>query len=199
MRAIHIAATSPVHKNPRRLGEIGGGGTRGLERQGMTPSFRGLRPASNKASTAARGASAKVNTRCELALRRELWRRGLRYRLHVTGLPGCPDVVFSKYRLAVFCDGDFWHGRDLETRLTKLARGHNSTYWIAKVKRNVERDSRQTAVLTAAGWVVLRFWERDVLRRVSEIVDHIADAVERQSNRQVRRSVATQAKGGNRS
>lgn len=159
----------------------------------MSPSFQGLRPASKKASAAARGASAKANTRCELILRRELWRRGLRYRLHAPGLPGRPDIVFSKYQLLVFCDGDFWHGRNLETRLTKLARGHNATYWVQKVQRNVQRDRRHTAALAAANWVVLRFWETDVLRRTTEIADRIAAALERQSNRQARRDAAAHA------
>lgn len=144
-------------------------------RQRSTPSFTGLRPASRNASKAARGASAKTNTRCELALRRELWRRGFRYKLHVPGLPGRPDVVFPKHRLAVFCDGDFWHGRDLQHRLAKLAKGHNSTYWVAKVQRNVTRDRENDRALQAAGWTVLRLWETDVLRSPCEGADRVAE------------------------
>lgn len=141
--------------------------------QRTTPSFKGLHPASKKASAAASGASAKTDTRCEVVLRRELWRRGLRYRLH-QGLPGRPDIVFSKHRVVVFCDGDFWHGRDLSTRLAKLAAGHNATYWLAKVRKNVERDRHQIDMLEASGWMVLRFWETDILRRTSCIGDQIA-------------------------
>lgn len=144
-----------------------------MRRKRTTPSFEGLQPASEKASAAARGASAKANTRCELALRRELWRRGLRYRLHVPGLPGRPDIVFIKGRVVVFCDGDFWHGRDLERRLAKLAAGHNAAYWRAKVQRNVERDRRQTAAIEALGWTVLRFWETDILCRPGHVADQI--------------------------
>jgi len=92
-------------------------------RKHNAPSFRGLRSASKTASAAARGASRKTDTRCELVLRRELWRMGLRYRLHVPGLPGRPDIVFLRDRVVVFCDGDFWHGRDLERRIAKLRRG----------------------------------------------------------------------------
>lgn len=145
------------------------------------PSFAGLRPASKKASAAARAASAKRDTRCELALRRELWRRGLRYRLHVSGLPGRPDIVFPNCRLAIFCDGDFWHGRDLEERLAKLRVGHNPTYWIAKVRRNVERDAQQTRALEEAGWTVFRFWETDALRKTGEVADIIVAALARGS------------------
>lgn len=140
-----------------------------------TPSFEGLRPASQGASNAARGASAQANTRCELALRRELWRRGFRYRLNVPGLPGRPDIVFPKYRLAVFCDGDFWHGRDLKHRLEKLTRGHNAAYWTAKVQRNVERDRQNTSALGAAGWYVLRFWESEVLCETTRVADRIEE------------------------
>lgn len=143
----------------------------------LPPSFRGLRSASARASAAARGASTKTNTRCELVLRRELWCRGLRYRLHHPGLPGRPDIVFPKWRVVVFCDGEFWHGRDLEARLAKLARGHNAAYWVTKVRRNAERDRDQTRAIEASGWLVLRFWETDVLSRTSEIADYIVGAL----------------------
>ena len=141
------------------------------------PSFGALRPASKKASAAARGASRKKNTRCELALRRELWRRGLRYRLHVAGLPGHPDIVFPKRRLVVFCDGDFWHGRDLVRRLAKLAKGHNATYWVAKVERNVRRDRETTQARRDAGWIVVRFWETDVLRSPPEAARRVIETL----------------------
>lgn len=145
--------------------------------QRSTPSFAGLRPASKSASAAARGASRKTDTRCELALRRELWARGLRYRLHVAGLPGCPDIVFLRERVVVFCDGDFWHGRHLDCRLAKLSRGHNSTYWIAKVQRNVARDRENQRALEASGWTVVRVWGTDVLRAPGHAADHVADTL----------------------
>lgn len=130
----------------------------------IAPSFRGLRPASTSATTAARGSSRKRDTRCEILLRKELWRLGARYRVAVASLPGKPDVVFARERLAVFVDGDFWHGRNLEERIKKLQRGHNAPYWVAKIQRNVERDREHDAKLAAAGWQVLRLWEGDVLR-----------------------------------
>lgn len=148
-----------------------------MRRARTTPSFGGLLPASEKASAAARGASKKADTHCELVLRRELWRHGLRYRLHHPALPGRPDLVLVKHRIAVFCDGDFWHGRDLEIRLAKLAHGNNPRYWIAKIQRNSERDRRQTRALEEAGWIVLRYWETDVLRRPAEIADEILRVV----------------------
>jgi DNA mismatch endonuclease, patch repair protein len=128
-------------------------------------SFRGLRPASARASKAAKASSRKRDTRCELLLRSELWRRGLRFTVDAKDLPGRPDVVFSRYKLAVFCDGDFWHGRKLKQRLGKLREGHNAAYWAAKIRSNVARDQRITAQLGQQGWVVMRFWETDVSRR----------------------------------
>lgn len=147
------------------------------QRTRTTPSFDGLHPSSESASKAARGASAKTNTRCELALRRELWRRGLRYRLHVSALHGRPDIVFPRARLVIFCDGDFWHGRDLEQRLQKLGRGHNSTYWVAKVRRNVERDAQHTKALEAEGWAVHRAWESEILRDPRRCADQVVGLI----------------------
>ena len=143
-------------------------------RQRRTPSFTGLGPASKNASTAARGASRKTDTRCELVLRHELWSRGLRYRLHVSQLLGRPDIVFPRERVVVFCDGDFWHGRDLVCRLARLSRGHNSTYWVAKVQRNVARDRENQRALEVAGWTVVRVWETDVLRAPGRAADRVA-------------------------
>jgi DNA mismatch endonuclease, patch repair protein len=139
----------------------------------QTPSFGGLRPATIRSSSAARGASAKVNTRCELVLRRVLWRKGLRYRLHRADLPGRPDLVFVRQRVVVFCDGDFWHGRNLEARAAKLSRGHNASYWVAKVRRNVHRDRETDARLYEAGWAVLRLWETDILRAPEETAERV--------------------------
>jgi DNA mismatch endonuclease (patch repair protein) len=127
------------------------------------PSFAGLSPASASHSRVKR-ANRKTDTAHELLLRRALWRRGLRYRKHAAGLPGRPDVVFPGARVAVFCDGDFWHGRDWHTRRSRLAQGSNAAYWVAKIARNIERDTSTTALLERQGWLVLRMWETDVKR-----------------------------------
>src|SRR5262245_59222595 len=104
-----------------------------MPRPRTAPSFLGLKPASARASSLARGASIKQNTRCEVVLRSTLWSLGFRYRVNVESLPGRPDIVFPGRRVVVFCDGDFWHGRQLRRRLRKLAKGHNARYWVAKV------------------------------------------------------------------
>lgn len=94
-------------------------------------------------------------------------------------LPGRPDIVFPSARVAVFCDGDFWHGRDLAQRLERLRGGHNAPYWVTKIEANVQRDQRRNEALRDAGWRVLRFWETDINRDVEAVADEVAAAVER--------------------
>lgn len=104
----------------------------------------------------------------EVALRRELWRMGFRYRLQYRGLIGRPDLVLPKYKTAIFVDGDFWHGRALrdggEEQLRVVVRGPRYDWWLAKLSKNVARDDRVTKTLRDAGWRVIRVWESDVLK-----------------------------------
>jgi DNA mismatch endonuclease, patch repair protein len=106
------------------------------------------------------------DSRAELALRRELHARGVRYRLHARDVLGCPDIVVRKRSVAVFVDGDFWHGnahnrRGLD-RLEDLFPS-NKEFWVPKIRRTMERDREVTTELQAAGWQVVRLWEEDVL------------------------------------
>lgn len=140
------------------------------------PSFLGLCSASTAASRV-KQRNRKTGGVAELTLRRLLWNQGFRYRLGGVGLPGKPDLVFGRFGLVVFVDGDFWHGRDLEKRVERLARGSNSGYWVAKIGYNRERDARNNALLEAAGWRVLRLWETDVLKAPLDAVHRVAMAV----------------------
>jgi DNA mismatch endonuclease, patch repair protein len=151
--------------------------------------FLGLRPSSPRAAAAARGASRKRDTRPELALRRQLWRLGVRYRVDVRDLPGRPDIVLPRARIAIFCDGDFWHGRDLDARIAKLKRGHNAPYWVAKIAGNVARDRRNDEALAAAGWYVMRFWESDIHRDTTTIAERIRAALASTRRLSVRRQL----------
>jgi DNA mismatch endonuclease, patch repair protein len=112
-----------------------------------------------------------------------LWKRGLRYRLNVAALPGRPDIVFVRERVVVFCDGDFWHGRNLVERIAKLNQGHNASYWVAKVQANVARDDRQTRALEAEGWRVVRLWETEIARDVEAAAEVVATAVKPEANK----------------
>jgi len=140
-----------------------------MESKHQAPRFDRYRPASENASKAKRG-TPRRDTRAEMQLRRALWHRGVRYRLHAKDLPGKPDLVFRGARLVVFVDGDFWHGRDWESQRQKLATRRNADYWIAKIEYNRGRDQRNTALLEADGWCVLRFWETDIQADVEAAV-----------------------------
>ena len=146
-------------------------------------SYRGRRPASEAATAAARGASRKSDTRPEIVLRQLLWRAGCRFRKNVSSLPGKPDLVFTRARIAIFCDGDFWHGRDWEDRVQKLRRGTNPDYWLEKIRKNKERDARHTRELLARGWTVLRVWESDILERPTAVVRPILDLLDEREHR----------------
>ncbi len=110
-------------------------------------------------------------------LRRTLWRRGLRYRKNAPDLPGRPDIVFRSARLAVFCDGDFWHGADWESRKAKLAQGHNAAYWVAKIERNRARDAEVNERLRSMGWRSLRLWESAICSDAEGVADQVERAV----------------------
>jgi DNA mismatch endonuclease (patch repair protein) len=140
------------------------------------PSFDDLLPASEAASRAKRS-NRKKDTMPEMLLRRAVWRLGLRYRKHSAGLPGNPDLVFRAARVVVFCDGDFWHGRDWERLRADLRRRHNAEYWIAKIGRNRERDEEQNARLTGGGWLVVRLWESEIVRDPEGVARRVAHIV----------------------
>lgn len=148
------------------------------------PSYKGLKPASEAASRV-KSANRRQDTLHEVLLRRHLWRLGLRFRKNVTTLPGKPDIVFPSVKVAVFCDGDFWHGRDWESRQEKLRRGTNASYWLAKIGSNIERDARNTALLKKAGWSVIRLWETDVKRDPLTAATKIKKVVEERRHRLV--------------
>ncbi len=147
-----------------------------------TPSFKNLRPASELSSRIKRR-NRRADTLHELALRRELWRLGLRYRKNVALLPGEPDIVFIRARVAVFCDGDFWHGRQWRKLKSKLVNGANPGYWIAKIASNIQRDKRTTAGLEKSGWRVIRLWETDIRKDPSTCALMIKKSVEKREKK----------------
>lgn len=109
------------------------------------------------------------NTRIEVRLRKALWHKGVRYRKNLKVFDCHPDIVITKYKIAVFCDGNFWHGKDLQKRPIK----HNSSYWNEKIRRNVERDLENTIELRDNGWIVLRFWEDDIQKNLPNCVGDV--------------------------
>lgn len=114
--------------------------------------------------------------KAETMLAKALWHHGLRYRLNYRVLPGSPDIAITKYKIAVFVDGEFWHGFDWDNRKTKLK--SNRDYWIAKIEENIKRDRRNNATLEDMGWSVLHFWEKDVLKHLDTCVETVLAYIE---------------------
>lgn len=112
------------------------------------------------------------NTKAERVLRLALWHRGIRYRKNWRNLPGSPDIAITKYRIAIFVDGDFWHARGHEQSPGEQV-GTNKDFWKKKLARNVERDKEVNDQLTQAGWLVLRFWESDINKDIDLVVSEI--------------------------
>ena len=109
------------------------------------------------------------DTGIEVRLRKALWHKGVRYRKNFKVFDCHPDIVITKYKIAVFCDGNFWHGKELQKRPIK----HNSSYWNEKIRRNVERDLENTIELRDNGWIVLRFWEDDIQKNLPNCVSDV--------------------------
>ncbi len=117
------------------------------------------------------------NTEIERMLRRELWHRGYRYRKNYGMLPGKPDIALTKYKIAVFCDSEFFHGKDWESQAVRILKCNNSEYWLKKIQRNIDRDYEVNKQLEALGWKVLRFWGRDIKKNVEDCVSEIEEAI----------------------
>ena len=116
-------------------------------------------------------------SKAEIALAKELWKKGLRYRKNYRVLPGSPDIAILRYRVAIFVDGEFWHGKDWESRKEKLK--SNREYWIAKIEENIARDKRNDDLLTDLGWIPIHFWEKDVNKETESCVSQIMKIISR--------------------
>ncbi len=111
------------------------------------------------------------DTLIEIMLRKELWDRGIRYRKNCKDIIGKPDIVFKGKKVAVFCDSEFWHGYDWENRKDSI--GTNRDFWINKIERNIQRDNEVNESLKKDGWIVLRFWGKQIKKNVSGCADQI--------------------------
>lgn len=116
------------------------------------------------------------DTTIELLLRKALWECGVRYRKNYKKLIGKPDIAITKYKIAVFCDSDYWHGYDWENRNQRIK--SNRDYWVPKIERNMARDREVTEALKRDGWLVLRFWEWQIRKHLSECVESVLQAIE---------------------
>lgn len=117
------------------------------------------------------------NTQIEVLLRKALWKKGYRYRKNYKELPGKPDIVLTKYKIAIFCDSEFFHGKDWEVLKPRLAKSNNSEFWIKKISRNLERDDEINKRLLFLGWTVIRFWGNEIKQNTAECVRVIEETI----------------------
>lgn len=127
-------------------------------------------------STSERMAKVKLKKGdAEQMLAKELWKRGYRYWLNTKKLPGSPDIAIKKYNVAIFVDGEFWHGYDWETKKKRIHR--NKEYWVEKIEENIARDNRVDKELRMMGWIPIRFWSKEVIRDCSGCIRDIEEIV----------------------
>ena len=113
----------------------------------------------------------------EQILRRELWKRGLRYQKNVKTIIGKPDIVFKGKKVAVFCDSEFWHGYDWKNKNKEIKTRRE--FWIPKIELNMERDREVTEYLEADGWTVIRFWGKQIKQNPISCADIVEDTLRR--------------------
>ena len=111
------------------------------------------------------------NTSIERTLSRALWHRGLRFRKNSSSVYGHPDISVKKYKVAIFCDGDFWHGYDWENRKDSIK--SNRDYWLPKIERNIVKDIEVNHILRSEGWTVIRIWEHEIRKDLDDTADMI--------------------------
>lgn len=119
------------------------------------------------------------NTKPELKLKKALWNLGFRYRKNLKKLPGSPDIVYTKYKLVIFVDGEFWHGYNWAEKKTKIKT--NRDFWIPKIERNIQRDIQNNQLLTEDGWYIIRFWEHELKKDfedcLNRVISYLQDGV----------------------
>ena len=116
-----------------------------------------------------------TDTSIENLLRKALWREGIRYRKNCKDLPGKPDIVITKYKIAIFCDGEFWHGKAWNK--TKENLKTNRDYWVNKIERNIIRDNKTDKELEKMGWVIFRFWGKEIKNNLTGCVSEIKQTI----------------------
>lgn len=117
------------------------------------------------------------DTVIEVTLRKALWEKGYRYRKNDKRLPGKPDIVLTKYKIVIFCDSEFFHGKDWEALKLQLERGKNADFWIEKISKNQQRDEEVNQQLQYLGWTVIRFWGKDIMKHTDECVRVIEETI----------------------
>ncbi len=116
-------------------------------------------------------------SKIEILLGKALWNRGIRYRKNYTKVIGKPDFVFIKYKIAIFCDSEFFHGKNWETKKHEIK--SNKDFWYKKIERNIERDIEVNKELTSNGWIVIRFWGNEIKKNTTKCADEVEKAIKK--------------------
>ncbi len=116
-------------------------------------------------------------SKIEIILGKALWKSGLRYRKNVKDIFGKPDFAFKKYKVAVFCDSEFWHGKDWNEKKSEIK--SNREFWYNKIERNIERDKEVNIKLNEEGWIVIRFWEKEIINKIDDCIQKVMNTVNR--------------------
>lgn len=114
-------------------------------------------------------------SKVESVLAKALWHKGYHYRLNYKKLPGTPDIALIKYKIAIFVDGEFWHGKDFEKIKGKLK--NNKDYWIDKIEENIQRDIKNDNLLRQIDWIPIHFWSQEVSKYTEYCVNEIEEII----------------------
>lgn len=117
------------------------------------------------------------DTKIEVILRKDLWNKRYQYRKNYKKLPGSPDIVLTTYKITIFCDGEFFHGKDWEVLKPRLEKNNNSGFWISKISRNREREDEINKRLLFEGWTVIRFWGDEIKKHTDECVKVVEETI----------------------
>ena len=120
------------------------------------------------------------DTSIEVLLRKALWREGIRYRKNLKTLPGKPDIAITKHKIAVFCDGELWHGKDWEAKKDTIKT--NRDFWIPKIEKNFTKDNVNEKKLEKMGWIIIRFWGMDIKKNLAACVNEIKETIYEKEN-----------------
>jgi len=116
------------------------------------------------------------DSKIENLLAKTIFRNGVRYRRNVKSIIGCPDICIKKYKIAIFCDSEFWHGKDWEKR--KFDFKTNKEFWIPKIERNIQRDYEVNEKLKEEGWTIMRFWGNDINKDLQGCLNRILQTID---------------------
>ncbi|MEQ8520480.1 MAG: very short patch repair endonuclease [Cytophagales bacterium] len=123
------------------------------------------------------------NTKPELLLRKKLYSMGIRYRINNQNIIGKPDITIQKYKLVIFVDGDFWHGRNWQIKKFEIK--SRREFWWPKIEKTIHRDEKVTHTLKSNGWTVVRIWEKDILENSDIYINKIYNIIKKRKNEEI--------------